>query len=38
MRQKSLGVLSLLAVMLAGVWIGAALLDSSEAMADRSGS
>ncbi len=33
MRQKSLGVLSVLAVMLAGVSIGAAIVDSSEAMA-----
>jgi biopolymer transport protein ExbB len=33
MRQKSLGVLSLLTVMLAGVSIGAAIVDSSEAMA-----
>ncbi len=33
MRQKSLGVLSLLAVVLAGVSIGAAIVDSSEAMA-----
>ncbi len=33
MRQKSLDVLSLLAVVLAGVSIGAAIVDSSEAMA-----
>src|SRR6266545_6305890 len=33
MRHKSLGVLSLLAVVLAGVSIGAAIVDSSEAMA-----
>jgi len=33
MRQKSLGVLSVLAVALAGVSIGAAIVDSSEAMA-----
>ncbi len=33
MRQKSLGVLSLLTVVLAGVSIGAAIVDSSEAMA-----
>ena len=33
MRQKSLGVLSLVAVVLAGVSIGAAIVDSSEAMA-----
>ncbi len=36
MRQKSLGVLSLLAVVLAGVSIGAAIVDSSEAMAQAS--
>ena len=36
MRHKSLGVLSLLAVMLAGVSIGAAIVDSSEAMAQAS--
>ena len=33
MRHKSLGVLSLVAVVLAGVSIGAAIVDSSEAMA-----
>src|SRR5712691_10251517 len=33
MRHKSLGVLSLLSVMLAGVSIGAAIVGSSEAMA-----
>jgi biopolymer transport protein ExbB len=33
MKRKPLGVLSLLAVMLAGVSIGAAIVDSSEAMA-----
>src|SRR6266568_4272970 len=36
MRHKSLGVLSLLAVMLAGVSIGAAIVDSSEAIAQAS--
>ena len=36
MRQKSLCVLSVLAVMLAGVSIGAAIVDSSEAIAQAS--